>query len=137
MFYNFYFLNLYEFTVIFQNLTYCSGIELLVLVYNSKPMFMQQGSWEKHIHLVEFTYNNSFHALAPYGALYGRKCRSPSHWDEVWERKLLGTEILQQTRDLIVKIRQRMKIAQDRQKSYADHWRKDLEFEVREKMFVK
>ena len=75
-----------------------------------------QGSWEKHIPLVEFAYNNSFHAsigMAPYEALYGRKCRSPSHWDEVGERKLLGPEILQQTKDLIVKIRQRMKTTQD------------------------
>ena len=99
-----------------------------------------QGSWEKHIPLVEFAYNNSFHAsigMAPYEALYGRKCRSPSHWDEVGERKLLGPEILQQTKDLIVKIRQRMKTAQDQQKSYADHRRKDLEFEVGEKVFLK
>ena len=99
-----------------------------------------KGSWEKHLPLVEFSYNNSFHAsigMAPYEALYGRKCRSPSHWDEVGERKLLGPEILQQTSDIINNIRQRMKVAQDRQKSYADTRRKDLEFEVGEKVFLK
>ena len=76
-----------------------------------------KGSWEKHLLLVEFSYNNSFHAsigLASYEALYGRKCRSPSHWDEVGEQKLLGPEILQQTSDIINNIRQRMKVAQDR-----------------------
>ena len=99
-----------------------------------------KGSWEKHLPLVEFSYNNSFHAsigMAPYEALYERKCRSPSHWDEVGERKLLGPEILQQTSDIINNIRQRMKVAQDRQKSYADTRRKDLEFEVGEKVFLK
>ena len=97
-------------------------------------------SREKHLPLVEFSYNNSFHAsigMAPYEALYGRKCRSPSHWDEVGERKLLGPEILQQTSDIINNIRQRMKVAQDRQKSYADTRRKDLEFDVGEKVFLK
>lgn len=69
--------------------------------------------------LVEFVYNNSYHAtikMASYKAFYGRKCRPPSHWDEVSERKLLGLKILQQTFDVISKIRQNMKVAQDRQK---------------------
>ena len=56
-----------------------------------------QGSWEEHLPLIEFAYNNSFHAsigMAPYEALYGRKCRSPVCWDEVRESRLVGLEII-------------------------------------------
>ena len=83
-----------------------------------------KSSWEAHLPLVEFAYNNSFQAtidMTPYEALYGRKCRSPVHWDEVGERRLIGPEILQQTQDVVAKIRERIKTAQDRQKSYADN----------------
>ena len=75
-----------------------------------------KSSWEAHLPLVEFAYNNSFQAtigMAPYEALYGRKCRSPVHWDEVGERKLIGPKILQQTQDVVAKIRGRIKTAQD------------------------
>ncbi|KAL5564045.1 hypothetical protein UlMin_033792 [Ulmus minor] len=75
--------------------------------------------------------------MAPYEALYGRKCRSPIHWDEVGERKLLGPEIVQKTVDIVEKIRQRMKTAQSRQKSYTDRRRKPLEFVVGDKVFLK
>ena len=56
-----------------------------------------QGTWDKFLPLAEFSYNNSFQAtigMAPYEALYGRRCRLPVHWDEVGERKLLGPEIV-------------------------------------------
>ncbi|KAL5560002.1 hypothetical protein UlMin_036213 [Ulmus minor] len=65
------------------------------------------------------------------------KCRSPIHWDEVGERKLLGPEIVQKTVDIVEKIRQRMKTAQSRQKSYADRRRKPLEFFIGDKVFLK
>ncbi|GFY87122.1 hypothetical protein Acr_05g0007610 [Actinidia rufa] len=69
-----------------------------------------QGNWEMHLPLVEFAYNNSFHAsigMAPYEALYGRKCRSPFCWTEVGERQMLGPEIVQLTTDKIKVIQQR------------------------------
>ncbi|KAJ4717010.1 Retrotransposon protein, putative, Ty3-gypsy subclass [Melia azedarach] len=97
-------------------------------------------SWDKHLSLVEFAYNNSYQStigMAPYEALYGRKCRSPVHWDEVGERKVLGPEIVQKTCEVIEKIRERMKVAQSRQKSYADNRRKSLEFAVSDKVFLK
>ena len=59
-----------------------------------------KGSWDDHLPLVEFSYNNSYHAsigMPPYEALYGRKCRSPVYWEEVGERKMLGPELVQQT----------------------------------------
>ncbi|EOY14069.1 Uncharacterized protein TCM_033261 [Theobroma cacao] len=85
-------------------------------------------------------YNNNFQSsigMAPYEALYGRKCRTPLCWDEVGERKLFNVELIDLTNDKIKVIRERLKIAQDRQKSYSDRRRKDLEFEVDDKVFLK
>ena len=75
--------------------------------------------------------------MAPYEALYGRKCRTLVCWDEVGERKLVGPEIVQMACDKIKVIRDRLKIAQDRQKSYADNRRQDLEFEVGDMVFLR
>ena len=98
------------------------------------------GSWEKYLPLVEFAYNNSFQStvgMAPYEALYGRKCRSPVHWDEAGERQYLGPDMVDQATEAIKVIRQRMKTAQSRQKSYADKRRRPLEFEIGSKVFLK
>ena len=99
-----------------------------------------QGSWEEHLPFIEFAYNNSFHAsigMAPYEALYGRKCRSPVCWDEVGESKLVGPEIIQITSEKIRLIKERIQTAQSRQKSYADRRRRDLEFAVGDHVFLK
>ncbi|NBK94496.1 hypothetical protein D5278_21710, partial [bacterium 1XD21-13] len=99
-----------------------------------------QGSWSKYLSLVEFSYNNSFQAtigMAPYEALYGRKCRSPLYWDEVGEAQLIGPDIVQQTVEKIALIRQRISTAQNRQKCYADRRRRELEFKVGDEVFLK
>ena len=75
--------------------------------------------------------------MSPYEALYGKQCRTPICWNETRERKLLGLEIVQTTVDKVNVIRARLKEAQDRQKSYADKRRKDLEFEVEDRVFLK
>ncbi|GJW26964.1 putative reverse transcriptase domain-containing protein [Tanacetum coccineum] len=96
--------------------------------------------WVKHLPLAEFSYNNSYHAsikAAPYEALYGRKCQSPVCWAEVGEAQLTGPELIQETTEKIVLIKQRMQAAQDRQKSYADRKRKPMEFEVRDRVMLK
>ncbi|GJR75613.1 putative reverse transcriptase domain-containing protein [Tanacetum coccineum] len=96
--------------------------------------------WVKHLPLAEFSYNNSYHAsikAAPYEALYGRKCRSPVCWAEVGEAQLTGPELIQETTEKIVLIKQRMQAAQDRQKSYADRKRKPMEYEVRDRVMLK
>jgi hypothetical protein len=98
------------------------------------------GNWEDLLPLVEFTYNNSYQAsigMAPYEALYGRKCRTPICWDEIGERKLLGPKMVQITTDKVRVIRQRMKEAQDRQKSYSDNRRRPLEFQIGDRVFLK
>ncbi|GJY40884.1 putative reverse transcriptase domain-containing protein [Tanacetum coccineum] len=96
--------------------------------------------WVKHLPLAEFSYNNSYHAsikAAPYEALYGRKCRSPVCWAEVGEAQLTGPELIQETTEKIVLIKQRIQAAQDRQKSYADLKRKPMEFEVGDRVMLK
>nr|GEZ67541.1 hypothetical protein [Tanacetum cinerariifolium] len=98
------------------------------------------GNWDTHLPLVEFSYNNSYHSsikCAPFEALYGRKCRTPIAWTEVGEGKLLGPEVVQETTDKIVQIKKRLKVARDRQKSYADNRRKPLEFSVGDKVLLK
>ncbi|KAL0551590.1 hypothetical protein IC582_010679 [Cucumis melo] len=98
------------------------------------------GSWDSHLHLMEFAYNNSYQAtigMAPFEALYGKCRRSPVCWGEVGEQRLMGPELVQSTNEAIQKIRSRMHTAQSRQKSYADVRRKDLEFEVGDKVFLK
>ena len=99
-----------------------------------------KGSWEDHLHLVEFSYNNSYHAsikMAPFEALYGRKCRSPLFWDEVGERRHLGPEIITETVDKVRIIRDHLVAAQDRQKKWADAARRPLEYEAGDHVFLK
>ncbi|KAI3734185.1 hypothetical protein L6452_13649 [Arctium lappa] len=99
-----------------------------------------KGSWEIHLSLIEFSYNNSYHAsiqIAPFEALYGRKCRTPLCWNEVGERQLAGPEIVQLTADKVDQIRARLKIAQDRQKVCADRRRKPIEFQIGDKVMLK
>ncbi|GJU01660.1 putative reverse transcriptase domain-containing protein [Tanacetum coccineum] len=98
------------------------------------------GSWDVHLPLVEFSYNNSYHSsvrCAPFEALYGRKCRSPIMWAEVGEGQLIGPELVQETTEKISQIKDRLKAARDRQKSYADKRRKPLEFSVGEYVLLK
>ncbi|GKD99422.1 putative reverse transcriptase domain-containing protein [Tanacetum coccineum] len=96
--------------------------------------------WDKHLPLVEFSYNNSYHAsikAAPFEALYGRKCRSPVCWAEVGDSQLTGPEIIQETTEKIVQICQRLQAARDRQRSYANVRRKPLEFQVGDRVMLK
>nr|GEZ27809.1 putative reverse transcriptase domain-containing protein [Tanacetum cinerariifolium] len=96
--------------------------------------------WVNHLPLVEFSYNNSYHAsikAAPFEALYGRKCHSPVCWTEVGGAQILGPKLIQETTEKIVQIKQRMQAARDRQKSYADLKRKPMEFQVGDKVMLK
>ncbi|GKD15426.1 putative reverse transcriptase domain-containing protein, partial [Tanacetum coccineum] len=83
---------------------------------------------------------HDYHAsikAAPFEALYGRKCRSPVCWTEVGEAQILGPELIQETTEKIIQIKQRMQAARDRQKSYADLKRKPMEFQVGDKVMLK
>nr|GEV20871.1 putative reverse transcriptase domain-containing protein [Tanacetum cinerariifolium] len=84
------------------------------------------------------TLEDMLHACAaPYEALYGRKCRSPMCWAEVGEAQQTGPELIQETTEKIVLIKQRIQAAQDRQKSCADLKRKPMEFEVGDRVMLK
>jgi len=98
------------------------------------------GNWDHNLPLVEFAYNNSYHSsidMAPYEALYGRRCRTLICWEEVGERKLSKVELIDQTKEIISRVREKLKVAQDRQKSYADNRRRPLEFAVGDHVFLK
>ncbi|GKE50638.1 putative reverse transcriptase domain-containing protein [Tanacetum coccineum] len=97
-------------------------------------------SWDRNLPLVEFSYNNSYHAsikVAPYEALYGRKCRSPVCWSEVGDSQLTGPELIRNMTEKIVQIKNRLLTARSRQKSYADRRLKPLEFEVGDMVLLK
>ncbi|KAK6142861.1 hypothetical protein DH2020_023209 [Rehmannia glutinosa] len=75
--------------------------------------------------------------MALYEALYGRRCGSPLYWDEVGEKRIIGPDIVEKTVEKIGLIKNRIRIAQDRQKSYVDKRRKDLVFQIGDKVFLK
>lgn len=99
-----------------------------------------RGSWENYLSLAEFAYNNSYQAsirMAPYEALYGRRCRTPSCWTELGEGQILGPELVADTEDKVRIIRDRLKEASDRKKLYADLKRKEIEYSVGDMVFLK
>ncbi|GJR85297.1 putative reverse transcriptase domain-containing protein [Tanacetum coccineum] len=98
------------------------------------------GSWDVHLPLAEFSYNNSYHTsirCALFEALYGRKYRSPVLWAEIGEGSLIGPELVQETTDKVVVIKEKLKAARDCQKIYTDNMRKLLEFEVGDRVMLK
>nr|GEV45999.1 hypothetical protein [Tanacetum cinerariifolium] len=99
-----------------------------------------KGSWDVHLMLVEFSYNNNYHAsvrCAPFEALYGRKYRSLIMWANIGEGQLIGPELVQETTEKISQIKDRLKAACDRHKSYADKRRKPLEFSIGDYVLLK
>nr|GEU28958.1 putative reverse transcriptase domain-containing protein [Tanacetum cinerariifolium] len=98
------------------------------------------GSWDRHLPLVKFYYNNNYHVsikAASLEALYGRKCRSPVYWSEVGDSQLTGPELIQETIEKIVQIKNRLLTAKSRSKRYADVRRKPMEFEVGDMVMLK
>ena len=89
---------------------------------------------------MEFAYNNSFNSsisMAPYESLYGKRCRSPIGWFEVSNPSLLVPDLTYKTLEKVHIIRNRLQTTYNRQKSYADHRRRDLEFEEGDKVYLK
>ncbi|GKB29199.1 putative nucleotidyltransferase, ribonuclease H [Tanacetum coccineum] len=89
------------------------------------------GNWDEYLCLVEFAYNNSWHASikgALFELLYGRKCRAPIYWNEVGERVIEGPELVEVTNEKVAIAKEKLKEARSRQKSYADRHRRALEF---------
>nr|GEW59546.1 putative reverse transcriptase domain-containing protein [Tanacetum cinerariifolium] len=96
--------------------------------------------WQSLQKALEFSYNNNYHAsikAAPFEALYGRKCRSPVCWVEVGDTQLTGPEIIHETTEKIVQIRQHLQAVRDRQRSYANVSQKPLEFQTGDRVMLK
>jgi hypothetical protein len=112
-----------------------------VIEYMLRMYVMDKPSkWEDYLHLVEFAYNNGYQAslkMSPFEALYDRKCNTPVSWDNPADRTAVGLELLKDTEDQMTKIKQNLKAAQDRQKSYADKNKTHREFKVGDHVFLK
>jgi transposase InsO family protein len=97
-------------------------------------------SWDKCLPYAEFSYNNSYQAslkMSPHESLYGRKCQTPLIWTEIGERSIFGTDLLKEAEEKVRLIRDRLKVAQSRQKSYADSRRRELTFDIGDYVYLK
>jgi transposase InsO family protein len=98
------------------------------------------GSWDKSLPYAEVSYNNSYQAslkMSHFEALYGRKSRTPLYLDQTGERQFFGPELIQEAEELVPIIRENSRVAQTRQKSYADNRRRPLEFEEGDYVYLK
>jgi len=102
---------------------------------------IQYGSgWDKMLPYAEFSYNNSYQASlkqSPFEALYGRKCRTPLFWNQTGEKQVFGPDIIKDAEEQVKIVRENLRVAQSRQKSYADKRRRDLTFEVNDFVYLK
>src|SRR5438045_4130287 len=97
-------------------------------------------SWDKNLPYAEFSYNNSYQAslrMSPFEALYGRKCRTPLFWNQTGERQVFGPDILREAERQVQQIRDTLKTAQSRQKSYSDNRRRELTFHEGDYVYLK
>ncbi|WVZ83199.1 hypothetical protein U9M48_030369 [Paspalum notatum var. saurae] len=97
-------------------------------------------NWEASLPFAEFSYNNSYQAslgMSPFQALYGRQCRTPLMWEEAGERQFFGPAMFVEAAENVAKVKENLRIAQSRQKSYADKRRRELTFEEGEFVYLK
>jgi hypothetical protein len=97
-------------------------------------------SWDKSLPYAEFSYNNSYQEslkMVPFDMLYGRRCRTPLFWNEMGEQKVFGPDILEEAEKQVRMVRKNLRVAQSRPKSYADHRRRELSFEVGDFVYLK
>src|SRR3954465_5515557 len=90
-------------------------------------------SWDDNLPYAEFSYNSSYQAsikMAPFEVLYGRKCRTLLLWNGVGERSLFGPDLIKDAEEKVRQIQGRLKVAQSRQKSYADSKRRDVSYDI-------
>ncbi|WVZ85001.1 hypothetical protein U9M48_031966 [Paspalum notatum var. saurae] len=103
-----------------------------VMTYSTK--------WDECLPLAEFAYNNSYQkslGMAPFEALYGRRCRTPLNWSEPGERVTFGPDLVTQAEEQVKVIHENLKIAQSRQKSHADKRRRPLVFEENDHVYLR
>ena len=96
-------------------------------------------NWEKCLPHAEFSYNNSFQAslkMSPFEALYGRACRTPLMWSQTGERSFFGPAKIKEAEEGVAQVQENLRIAQSRQKSYADRRRRELHFVVGDYVYL-
>jgi hypothetical protein len=96
-------------------------------------VLMNGPKWDKHLPLVELSYNNSYQEsikMSPFDALYGRPCRTPLSWSESGKRVIFAPDIVTGAEKKVKQIQANILTVQSCQKSYADKRRSPLEFEV-------
>jgi hypothetical protein len=99
-----------------------------------------QFGWDKRLPYAEFSYNNNYQTnlkMSPFQALYGRSCRTLLQWDQPGEKQVFGPDILLEAEENIKMVRDNLKIAQSRQRSYADTRRRELSFELGDFVYLK
>jgi hypothetical protein len=97
-------------------------------------------NWDKCLSLAEFSYNNSYQTslkMAPFKALYGRRCRTPLIWSQTGERKIFGPDLVTEAEKKVKTIQNNLKAAQSRQKSYADIRRRPLQFQIGDFVYLR
>jgi transposase InsO family protein len=96
--------------------------------------------WEKSLSYAEFSYNNSYQEslkMAPFEMLYGRRCQTPLSWNKMGEQKVFGPDILEEAEKQVRMVKENLRVTQSSQKSYADHRRRELSFEVGDFVYLK
>jgi hypothetical protein len=97
-------------------------------------------NWDKCLSFAEFSYNNSYQTslkMAPFEALYGRRCRTPLSWSQIGERKIFRPDLVTEAEEKVKTIQNNLKAAQSRQKSYADIRRRPLQFQVGDFIYLR
>jgi hypothetical protein len=97
-------------------------------------------SWDKSLSYAEFSYNNSYQEslkMAPFEMLYGRRCQTPLSWNETGEQKVFGPDILEEAEKQVRMVKENLRVTQLSQKSYANHRRRELSFEVGDFVYLK
>eukprot|EP00253_Pinus_taeda_P016219 PITA_16219 len=103
-------------------------------------VMQQPQKWEDHLHLLEFSYNNGHHeslGMSPFEVIYGRKGQVPTDWNSQNNKLALGPDILEEMEATIKKVHQNLKVAEDRQKVYADKKRTHKEFHLGDHMYLR
>ena len=96
--------------------------------------------WEEYLHFKEFAYNNGYQTsakMSPFEVLFGQKCRKSVTWDSLMDRLMLGPDLLKDLEQLVTKVQENLKEAQDLQKSYADKKRKDKYYQISDHVYLK
>jgi hypothetical protein len=99
-----------------------------------------QCSWDKHLSLAEFSYNNSYQEslkMVLFEVLYGRRCHTPLNWVEPGEKVIFGPDLVNEVEATVHHIQNNLKVAKSRQESYANKRRQPLQFGVGDHVYLK